>query len=92
MEYSLVAELRANVTNVDVLKWLMSLEISNLNHEWMRAVVLPVDIKLCHDNCMVGSSAKGTNPPLCRSQGRGVNSEGFVLWIPGSSGLEASDI
>lgn len=58
----------------------------------MRSVVLPVDIKLGHDNCMVGSSAEGTNPPLRRSQGRRVNGEGFVLWIPGSSGLEASDI
>lgn len=36
--HSVVAKLWSNVTNVDVLKWLVSLQVPNLDNEWMWSV------------------------------------------------------
>jgi hypothetical protein len=51
----LVAELWADVTHVDILEWLMGLHITDLNNEGMRAVALPANNQLSHDNSMVCS-------------------------------------
>ena len=55
--YSLVSKLRPNITNVYVLERLVRLQVSNLHHEWMRAIVLAIDIELGHDNSKIGSSS-----------------------------------
>lgn len=68
--YILVTELGTNVANVNVLERFMSLEISNLDHKRVWSIVLPIDIKLGHDDGMVGGSPKRSNPPLGSSQGR----------------------
>lgn len=92
VHHSLVTKLGTNVTNVNVLKRLMSLEITDLHHERMRTVVLSTDKQLGHDNRMIGSAAKGPNPPLGGSQSWGVDSKGLVIGVPSSGGLQTTNV
>ena len=55
--HGVVTELGTNVADVDVLKRLVCLHVSDLNDEWMRAVRLALEDKLCHDHGVVGGAA-----------------------------------
>lgn len=52
--HSIVAKLRANVSNVDVLERLMCLQVSDLDTEWGRSVGLSINDELSHDDGMIG--------------------------------------
>lgn len=71
---------------------LVSLEISDLNHEGMRSVVLSIDVQLSHHNSVVRRSSKGTDPPLGSGQGGRVHSECLPVRVPGGSRFETSNV
>jgi hypothetical protein len=88
--HSVVTKLRTNVTNVDILKRQMCLEIADLNDEGVGTVRLVVDVQLSHDDGVVGGAAEGADPPLTGGQGGRVDDEGLVLGVPGGRCLETS--
>jgi hypothetical protein len=90
--HGVVTEFGANVTNVDVLEWLVGLQIADLDAEGSRAVGLALDDQLRHDDCVVGSAAQRTNPPFARREMGRVDGEGLVVLIPGGGCLETTDV
>lgn len=88
----LVAKLGSNVTYIDILQRLVGLEIPNLDDKRMRTEVLATNVKLRHDDGMVGSPAQRANPPLRRGQRRAVDGEGLVVGVPGSRGLQTTHV
>lgn len=88
----LVSELGTNVTNVNVLQRQVSLHVTDLDNERMRAVWLAANDELSHNDCMVGGTTERANPPLGSCEGRGVDDEGLVLGVPGRSGLETTHV
>ena len=70
----------------------MCFHISNLANEWVRAIWSSPDDQLCHYNCMVCCASERTNPPFRGSQTRRVKDESLVLWIPGGSCLQSTNI
>lgn len=58
----------------------------------MRAVVLAVDVKLSHDDCVVCGSTEGSDPPLGSRQRRGVHGECLSVRVPCRPSLETSDV
>jgi hypothetical protein len=90
--HGIVPKLGTNVTNVDVLKRLVCLQVTDLNTERGGSIRLAVDHELSHNDGIVGSTAERAYPPLaCCEMGR-VDSEGLVIRIPGSSGLQSADV
>jgi len=55
--HRVVAELGADIANVDVLQRLVGLEVPDMYDEGMRAVWLPTDDQLCHYDSIVGCAA-----------------------------------
>lgn len=90
--HGVIAELGANVTNVNIRQRLVCLHVTDLNAEWGRAVRLALDDELSHDHGVVCCAAEGADPPLAGSEMWGVQGEGLVLLVPGRCGLEASDV
>jgi hypothetical protein len=77
---------------MDILERLMSLKVSNLDDERMRAVWLAGNDQLRHHDGVVGSLSQSTNPPFGCRQVRGVDNECLIRGIPSSSGFQTSDI
>lgn len=90
--HGVVAKLGANVSNVDVLEWLMRLQVSDLDAEWGWSIRFAVDDELGHDNRMVGSPSQGSNPPLAGGQMGRVDGEGLVVFVPSSGCFETTDV
>ena len=90
--HCVVSKLRANVTNVNILKRLMSLEVSNLYNKWVRSVRFAAHNQLGHDYGIVGGAAERSNPPFACGEMRRVQNERLVFWIPGRCCLEATNI
>jgi len=90
--HAVVTELRANITDVDALQWLVRLHVPDLTDERMWAVTLALDNELRHHHCMICSSSKGADPPLRCGKVRGMESKGLILGIPGGGSLEAANI
>lgn len=77
---------------MNVLKGLVGLQITDVDHKWVRAVVFAIDNQLGHHNSMVRRSTEGSNPPFGGSQGGRMDHKGLVRGIPCSGGLETADI
>ena len=90
--HGVVTELGTDVANVDVVERLVGLEVADLDAEGSRSIGLALDDELRHDDCVVGSAAQRTDPPLaCCEVGR-VDGEGLVVLVPCGSRLEAADV
>ncbi|KAI7515060.1 acyl-CoA oxidase [Hortaea werneckii] len=90
--HGVVAELGTDIADVDVLQRLVSVQVTDLDHEGVGAVGLASNDELGHDDGMVGGAAERANPPLAGGQGRGVDGEGLVVGIPGGGGLQPADV
>lgn len=77
---------------MDVLQWLVCLQVSDLNNKRMWTERLSIDDELGHYTGMVCCTAQRTNPPLASSQVRRMKSECFVVRVPGGCGLQATHI
>src|SRR3954451_15899893 len=88
----LVSKLGTNIAHIHILQGLMGLQITDLHHKWVRAIVLAVNKQLSHDNRMVGGATERSNPPLGGSQCGRVNGEGLIAGVPGGSGFETADV
>lgn len=89
---SLETELWSNITDMDVLERLMSLQIADLDDKWVWAVALAVDDELSHNGGIVCGLSKSTDPPLGSSEIWRVQSEGLVIRIPCCGGFKTSNI
>lgn len=69
------AKLRTDITHSDTLERAMIHEATDLDTEWMRTKVFAVENKTSHDNSMVSSLAKTTDPPFGSSKRWGVELE-----------------
>ena len=90
--HAVVAKLRANITDVDALQWLVRLHVPDLADERMRSVALALDNELRHHHRVIRSPSKGANPPLRSGKVGRVEDEGLVLRIPRGGGLEAANV
>ena len=91
-ENSLVSELGTDIANVNIFHGLVGLQITNLDHEGVRTIVLACNIKLSHHHGVVGCATQRTNPPFGGSQCGGVDDESLVLGIPGGGRFEAANV
>lgn len=91
-DHSLIAELRTDVSDVDILQRLVGLQITNLDNERVGAIVLASDEQLGHNHGMVGSATQRADPPLRGSQGRRVDCESFVVRVPSGCCFQATDV
>jgi hypothetical protein len=77
---------------------LPGLEVAKGNDEGVRAAldeaaVLSIgSVKLSHHDGVISTATKSTDPPLHRSEARGLEDEGLRLGLVGGGGLEALDV
>lgn len=82
-------KLGTNIADCDTLQRSVIFQATDLNAERMRTKVLSINDKSSHDNSVISSLAKTTNPPLARSQGRGVKFELVALVDVRSGSLQS---
>jgi hypothetical protein len=90
--HGVVAELGADITNVDVRERLVGLHVADLDNEGGRAVGFALDNELSHDHGVVGGAAEGADPPLAGSQVWGVDGKGLIVLVPCCCSLESTDV
>jgi hypothetical protein len=88
--HGVVAKLGTDISNVNVVEGLVSLQVSDLNTEGGRAVRLAANHELSHHNGIVGSATKRTDPPFACCEMRGVDGESFVIGVPCSRGFQSA--
>lgn len=90
--HGVVAELGADVANMNALQRLVGLHVADLDNEGVRSVGLALDDQLGHNAGVVGHLSERANPPLARRDMRRVDGEGLVLGVPGGGGLETTHV
>lgn len=90
--HGIVPELWADISYMDIRQSLMGLEIPYLDNEGMWAVGLSIQDQLRNHDSVVGRLSERSDPPLGGGQVRRVQCECLVLWVPGGSGFQPSDI
>ena len=88
LHVTLLTWFRANIANGAAWKGLPCLDVADLDDDWVRAIPLALDDKLRHDDCVISSATKTSDPPLGRSERRGVHDELFRLFVPSCSRLD----
>jgi hypothetical protein len=77
--HRVISKLGTNVSNMDVLQWLVGLQVSDLNAEGSWAVRLATHHELGHYDRVVCSATERTNPPFACCKVRRVNGKGLVV-------------
>lgn len=80
--HGVVTKFRTNISDVNVFKRLMCLQITDLNAERRWSVGLAINDELSHDDSMVGCPAQGSDPPFTGGQVWRVDGEGLVVLVP----------
>ena len=90
--HGVVAEFWTDVSDVDALEWLVGLEVTDLDDEWVWAVALAVKNQLCHNDRVGSGASQRADPPLGSREVWRVNNEGLVGWVPCGCGLETANV
>lgn len=88
----LIAKLGANIAHIYIVQRLVGLQVTDLYNEWVRTVVLAIDIQLSHHYGVVGRATKRSNPPLGGCQCGGVDGECLIVGVPSGGGFQATHV
>jgi hypothetical protein len=85
-------EFWSNISDVNTVEGLVSLQVSDLDNEGVWSKGLSVEDKLRHNHGVVGGAAQRANPPFRGSEMGGVNDEGLVGGVPGGGSLKTTNV
>lgn len=83
-------EFWSNISNINTVKGLVSLQVSDLDNERVWSKGLAIENELRHNHSVVCGAAQRANPPFGGGEMRRVNDEGLVGWVPGCGGLKTT--
>jgi hypothetical protein len=70
----------------------MIVQVTNLDHKWLNAEIIPVNDKSCEYDCVIRDYTNAAGPHLCRSNGRRMNYDLVFFFVKSRSRLKACNV